>query len=85
MSKKDFQFDALLEPNEVAEYLRSIAAGLENGHLRIEAGEDAFELGVPGSVEFRLTAKFRRGEQRVRAQFVFSDEPVAGAPELNIE
>ena len=85
MSKKDFQFDALLKPEEAASYLRSIADGLDNRLMRIAAGDDAFDLDVPESVEFRISAKFRDGEQRVRAQFTFRDEPLAGAPELNIE
>lgn len=85
MAKQDFQFEAALKPDEAAEYLRSIAAGLENRRLSITVGEEAVNLDVPPSVEFRLTGKFRAGEQRIRVQFVLRDEPAVGATELNIE
>jgi len=85
MSKQDIEFVALMKPEEVAEYLRSIAQGLENRKLSISTGDETVELDVPGSVEFRLTGKLRDGEQRLRAQFTLRDEPLPGAPELNIE
>ena len=85
MSKQDFEFEALLKPEDVAEYLRSIAGGLENRKISITCGEEQVELDVPDSVEFRLTGKVREGERRIRAQFTLHDEPPRGAPELNIE
>ena len=85
MEPQDFQFDALLTPEEVAEYLRSIARGLENRQIQITRGQESMALDVPESVEFRLSGKVREGERRVRAQFTLRDEPPAGVPELNIE
>jgi len=85
MSKQDLEFDALLQPGEVAEYLRSIAQGLENRQIHITCGEDTIDLAVPNHVEFRLTGRFREDERRIRAQFTLRDTPPAGAPELNIQ
>lgn len=85
MAKQDFQFEALLKPEEAAEYLRSLACGLENRRLSISVDNEAVELDVPPGVEFRLTGKLREGEQRIRVQFTLRDEPNAGATELNIE
>lgn len=85
MSEQDFQFEALLKPEEVAEYLRSIARGLENRQIQITRGDSVIRIDVPCSVEFRLTGKIRQDERRIRAQFTMRDEPHAAAPELNIE
>lgn len=85
MKPRDFQFEALLTPEEVAEYLRSIAQGLENRQIQITRGTESMELAVPGSVEFRLSGKVREGERRIRVQFTLRDDPPSGVPELNIE
>ena len=85
MSKQDFEFEALLEPAEVAEYLRSIAQGLDNRRINIKCGDEAVDLDVPGSVEFRLVGKIREDEQRIRAQFTLRKSLPPAAPELNIQ
>jgi amphi-Trp domain-containing protein len=84
VSNKDFEFTAMQAAKDVAEYLRSIAQGLENRKLSITCGQDVFELNVPNHVEFRLVGKVRDDEQRLRLQFTWSERPPAGAPELNI-
>ena len=85
VSRQDFEFTVLLEAAEVAQYLRSIAQGLENKQLNITCGEESYELNVPGHVEFRLLGRAREDEQRLRLQFTWHETPPAGLPELNIE
>ncbi|HRU05020.1 MAG TPA: amphi-Trp domain-containing protein [Candidatus Brocadiia bacterium] len=85
MIEQDFEFEALLKPEDVAQHLRSIAQGLEKRRIRIERGGESLELDVPESVEFRLTGKFREDEQRIRVQFTLRGAEPAGAPELSIQ
>jgi amphi-Trp domain-containing protein len=64
MGKDTFEFARMASPEEVAEYLSSLAVGLKRGELSLESGERALRL-TPTSnlkLEIRVKQKDARGK-----------------------
>lgn len=64
MGKESFQFARITSPEEVGDYLSSLAHGLKRGELSLESGERALHL-VPASevkLEIRLKDKEEKGK-----------------------
>ncbi|MCI0548061.1 MAG: amphi-Trp domain-containing protein [Candidatus Rokubacteria bacterium] len=62
MAKDRFEFSRTGSPEEIAEYLLSLAAGLKRGEIGLESGERTMRL-VPGP-EVRVTLDLRQKERR---------------------
>jgi amphi-Trp domain-containing protein len=62
MGKDHFEFARMASPEEVAEYLSSLAVGLKRGELSLESGERALRL-TPGAT-LKLEIKVRQRESK---------------------
>ncbi len=66
MGKDHFEFARMASPEEVAEYLSSLAVGLKRGEVSLESGERALRL-IPAAVSSsrsRCARRSRRGRSR---------------------
>jgi amphi-Trp domain-containing protein len=61
MGKDNFGFARIASPEEIAEYLTSIAVGLKRGEVNLESGEQSLRL-TPGS-EVKLELRVRQKEE----------------------
>ena len=68
MAKDHFEFARIASPEEVAEYLSSLAVGLKRGEVSLESGERALRLTPGGDVklEIKVQQKDAQGEDRAR-------------------
>jgi amphi-Trp domain-containing protein len=62
MGKDRFEFARVASPEEVAEYLSSLAVGLKRGELSLESGERALRL-TPGA-NLKLEIKIKQKESK---------------------
>ena len=63
MGKNSFQFARIASPEEIAEYLTSLAVGLKRGEVSLESGERALHLspGADVKLELKVTEKEHKG------------------------
>jgi len=62
MGKEKFEFARIASPEEIAEYLSSLALGLKRGEVSLESEERTLRL-VPGS-EMKLELKVKQKEEK---------------------
>jgi amphi-Trp domain-containing protein len=62
MGKDNFEFARIASPEEIAEYLTSLAVGLKRGEVSLETGEQTLRL-VP-SGELKLELKVKQKEEK---------------------
>jgi amphi-Trp domain-containing protein len=63
MAKERFEFARIASPEEIAEYLTSLAVGLKRGEVSLESGSDTLRL-TPASelkLELKVTQRQRKG------------------------
>jgi amphi-Trp domain-containing protein len=64
MGKDSFEFARIASPEEIAEYLTSLAVGLKRGELSLESGERVLRL-MPGAelkLDLRVKDKDEKGK-----------------------
>ena len=63
MAKNSVQFARIASPEEIAEYLTSLAVGLKRGEVSLESGERSIHLSPASDVklELRTAQKERKG------------------------
>jgi amphi-Trp domain-containing protein len=64
MAKDRFEFARIASPEEVAEYLTSLAVGLKRGEVTLESGDRGLRLSPAGEVkvELKVGQKERKGK-----------------------
>jgi amphi-Trp domain-containing protein len=62
MGKDNFEFARIASPEEIAEYLTSLAVGLKRGEVSLESGEQTLRL-APGA-ELKLELKVKQKEEK---------------------
>jgi len=64
MGKDRFEFARIAGPEEIAEYLTSLAVGLKRGEVSLESGDQRLHL-IPGSdlkLELKVASKEHKGK-----------------------
>lgn len=84
MSKDRFEFARIASPEEVSEYLGSLAAGLKRGEVNLESGHRRVYLATPTDVklELRVTQKDRKG--RIHIAIGWKRLPASRMAELRV-
>jgi amphi-Trp domain-containing protein len=65
MGKDHFEFARVASPEEVAEYLSSLAVGLKRGELSLESGERALRLSPAANVKLEIKVKQRDAKGKI--------------------
>jgi amphi-Trp domain-containing protein len=68
MGKDGFEFARIASPEEIVDYLTSLAAGLKRGEVTLESGERTFQLAPPSELKLALKVaqKERKGKLTMR-------------------
>lgn len=66
MGEKEFEFEGLASPSEVAETLGRIADGLRSRALHFSLGEDEITVYPGGDMSFEIEAKEKKGKAKVK-------------------
>lgn len=85
-SKNKFDYAGRFEPEQLATYLESIAAGLRQERVRIAAGGRSIVLEPRGIVRLEIAAStdHEKGRSSVEMELSWRDAEVASTPELLI-
>jgi amphi-Trp domain-containing protein len=65
MAKDQFEFARLASPEEVAEYLTSLAVGLKRGEISLESDERALRLIPAPTVKLELGVRDKERKGRI--------------------
>lgn len=85
MPKDRFEFALIGTPDEIAEYLASLAAGLKRGEVALESGERALRLVPAGEVKLELRVGTRSQKGKVKVEIGWKRRDGARATDLRVE
>jgi amphi-Trp domain-containing protein len=68
MGKEHFEFARMASPEEVAEYLSSLAVGLKRGELSLESGERALRLSPAANLKLEIKVKQREAKGKIELE-----------------
>jgi amphi-Trp domain-containing protein len=68
MGKERFEFARVASPEEVAEYLSSLAIGLKRGELSLESGERALRLNPAANLKLEIKVKQKEAKGKIELE-----------------
>ena len=68
MAKNSVQFARIASPEEIAEYLTSLAVGLKRGEVSLESGERSLHLSPAGDIKLELKAGQKEHKGRIELE-----------------
>ena len=68
MGKDHFEFARVASPEEVAEYLSSLAVGLKRGELSLESGDRALRLSPAATVKREIKVKQKESKGTIELE-----------------
>jgi len=84
MGKDTFEFARIASPDEVAEYLTSLAAGLKRGEVSLESGERTLHLTPPSDLKLDLRVKDKDEKGRIKLEIGWKRRTTTKATELEV-
>jgi amphi-Trp domain-containing protein len=85
MAKDKFEFARIASPEEIAEYLTSLAVGLKRGEVSLESGERTLHL-IPGSdLKIELRVKDREEKGKIALEIGWKRPAATKAAELRVK
>jgi amphi-Trp domain-containing protein len=85
MAKDHFEFARLASPEEVAEYLTSLAVGLKRGEVSLESDERALRLAPGPTVKLDLSVRQKEHKGRIKLEIGWKREMSSKAADLRVE
>ena len=85
MAKDQFEFARLASPEEVAEYLTSLAVGLKRGEVSLESGERALRLTPSPTVKLELNVRDKERKGRLVLEIGWKRQVASKAADLRVE
>lgn len=84
MAKNTVEFERLASPDEVAEYLESLALGLKRGELSLESGHRALHLVPAAELKLDLRVKHQDRKGKMVLKFGWKRSAGTGTADLQI-
>ncbi|HEU4367333.1 MAG TPA: amphi-Trp domain-containing protein [Methylomirabilota bacterium] len=84
MGKDHFEFARMASPEEVAEYLSSLAVGLKRGELSLESGERALRLSPPANVKLQIKVRQKESKGKLSLEIGWKRPDGARTSELHV-
>lgn len=85
MAKDRFEFGLIASPDEIAEYLTSLAAGLKRGEVSLESGEQVLRLAPPSDVKLELKASQKARKGKLEIEITWKRRDTTKASDLNVK
>ena len=85
MAKETFEFARIASPEEVAEYLTSLAAGLERGEVTLEAGKHTLHLSPAADIKLEIVVKDRDDKGKIQIELSWKRRVGSKAADLRVE
>src|SRR4029077_6359046 len=84
MAKNSVQFARIASPEEIAEYLTSLAVGLKRGEISLESGERSLHLSPAGDVKLELKVGQKARKGRIELEIGWKRSTAAKTSELRV-
>jgi amphi-Trp domain-containing protein len=84
MAKNSVQFARIASPEEIAEYLTSLAVGLKRGEISLESGERSLHLSPASDVKLELKAAQKEHKGRIELEIGWKRSTAAKTSELRV-
>ena len=84
MAKNSVQFARIASPEEIAEYLTSLAVGLKRGEVSLESGERSIHLSPASEVKLELKTAQKEHKGRIVLQIGWKRSSVTRTSELRV-
>src|SRR2546426_10593199 len=84
MAKNTVQFARIASPEEIAEYLTSLAVGLKRGEISLESGERSLHLSPTSDVKLELKAGQKERKGRIELEIGWKRPTAAQTSQLRV-
>jgi amphi-Trp domain-containing protein len=84
MGRDRFEFARVASPDEVAEYLTSLAQGLKRGEVALESGGHMLRLVPPGELKVAIYAKVNERRGKIAIEVGWKRPLAARAGDLKV-
>ena len=84
MAKNSVQFARIASPEEIAEYLTSLAVGLKRGEISLESGERSLHLSPASDVKLELKASQKEHKGRIELEIGWKRSTATKTTELHV-
>jgi amphi-Trp domain-containing protein len=84
MGKDRFEFARIASPEEIAEYLTSLAVGLKRGEVSLESGGDTLRLAPAGEVKLELSVRQKEHKGRLEVELGWKRKAGTKAADLRV-
>jgi amphi-Trp domain-containing protein len=85
MGKDTFEFARIASPEEIAEYLTSLAVGLKRGEVSLESGERTLHLIPASDCKIDLRVKDRDEKGKITLEIGWKRRTGAKASDLKVQ
>ena len=85
MGKETFEFARIASPEEIAEYLTSLAEGLKRGEVSLESGERTLRLSPASELKIDLRVKDKDEKGRITLEIGWKRRTGTKATDLRVE
>ena len=85
MGKDTFEFARIASPEEIAEYLTSLAVGLKRGEVTLEYGERALRLAPGSDIKLQLKVKGKDEKGKIELELGWKSGPAPRAESLQVQ
>jgi amphi-Trp domain-containing protein len=84
MAKNSVQFARIASPEEIAEYLTSLAVGLKRGEVSLESGDRSLHLSPAGDIKLELRAGQKERKGRIELEIGWKRSTATKTSELRV-
>lgn len=84
MAKNSVEFARIASPEEIAEYLTSLAVGLKRGEISLESGERSLHLSPASDVKLELRAGQKERKGRIEIEIGWKRSTAVKTSELRV-
>lgn len=84
MAKNSVEFARIASPEEIAEYLTSLAVGLKRGEISLESGERSLHLSPGSDVKLELRAGQKERKGRIEIEIGWKRSTAIKTSELRV-
>ena len=84
MAKDRFEFARIASPDEIAEYLTSLAVGLKRGEISLESSERTLRLAPASELKLHLKVGQKEHKGKLEVEIGWKRPTATKAPELRV-
>jgi amphi-Trp domain-containing protein len=85
MGKESFEFARIASPEEIADYLTSLAGGLKRGEVTLESGARALRLTPASDLKLELKVKQKDDRGKIEVEIGWKGPGATRAADLRVE